>query len=73
MKSVKASEYRGMSPDQLALALQEKIKALFHLRCQAATERLEAPSEVQTTKREIARIRTIQRQRQLAAPKPAKG
>lgn len=70
---MKAAEYRGMSADQLNLALQEVIKNLFHLRCQAATERLEAPSEVRKAKREIARIKTVQRQRQLAAHKPAKG
>jgi large subunit ribosomal protein L29 len=56
-----------MSDEQLALTLKEMVKNLFHLRFQSATERLETPSEIRKAKREIARIKTIQRQRQLAA------
>jgi large subunit ribosomal protein L29 len=62
---MKATEYRGMSDEQLDLPLKEVIKNLFHLRCQSATERLETPSEILKAKREIARIKTIQRGRQL--------
>jgi large subunit ribosomal protein L29 len=68
---MKASEYRGMSDEQLSLSLKEVVKNLFHLRFQSATERLETPSEIRKAKREIARIKTIQRQRQLAAQQPA--
>ena len=66
---MKAAEYRGMSPEQLELTLKEELKNLFHLRFQSATERLETPSEIRKAKREIARIKTIQRQQQLAAAK----
>jgi large subunit ribosomal protein L29 len=68
---MKTDEYRGMSAEQLELTLKEELKNLFHLRFQSATERLETPSEIRKSKREIARIKTIQRQRQLAADKTA--
>jgi large subunit ribosomal protein L29 len=65
--TMKPSEYRGMSDEQLNLALKEEIKNLFHLRFQSATERLETPSEISKARREIARIKTIIRQRELTA------
>ena len=64
---MKAAEYRGMSEEQLTLTLKEVVKNLFHLRFQSATERLETPSEIKKAKRELARILTIQRERQRAA------
>jgi large subunit ribosomal protein L29 len=66
---MKTSEYRGMSDEQLDLSLKEVVKNLFHLRFQSATERLETPSEIRKAKREVARIKTVQRERQLAAAK----
>lgn len=68
-------EYRGMTAEQLELALREETKNLFHLRFQSATERLETPSEIRKAKRVIARIKTIIRERELAATAPvaAKG
>ncbi len=63
----KASEYREMSDEQLALNLKEATSNLFHLRLQAQTERLDAPSELRKNRRLIARIKTVQRQREIAA------
>jgi large subunit ribosomal protein L29 len=68
---MKSSEYREMSDEQLELTLKDTIKHLFHLRFQSATERLETPSEISKAKREVARIKTIQRERQLRAEKKA--
>jgi large subunit ribosomal protein L29 len=68
---MKASEYREMSNEQLDLTLKDAVKNLFHLRFQSATERLETPSEIQKTKRDIARIKTIQRERKMSAEKSA--
>ena len=62
---------REMSEEQLELALREEVKNLFHLRVQSATERLETPSQIQKAKREIARMKTVQRERQLRAAKTA--
>jgi large subunit ribosomal protein L29 len=63
---MKSAEYRGMSDEQLGLTLRDLIKNLFHLRFQSATERLETPSELLKARREVARIKTIQRERELA-------
>ncbi|HLJ98011.1 MAG TPA: 50S ribosomal protein L29 [Gemmataceae bacterium] len=68
---MKPAEYRGMSDEQLELTLKEEVKNLFHLRFQSATERLETPSQIRKSKREIARLKTIRRERQLAAAKVA--
>jgi large subunit ribosomal protein L29 len=61
---MKAVELREMSDEQLGLTLQETTESLFRLRIQAQTERLDAPSELRRNRRLIARIRTIQRERQ---------
>jgi large subunit ribosomal protein L29 len=63
---MKPDEYRQMSDEQLNLAHNEIVKNLFHLRFQSATDRLETPSEILKAKRELARIKTILRQRELA-------
>jgi large subunit ribosomal protein L29 len=66
---MKTAELRGMSEEQLELTRKDVVKNLFHLRFQSATERLETPSEIRKAKRELARILTIQRERQLKAQK----
>jgi large subunit ribosomal protein L29 len=70
---MKPAEYRAMSDEHLELTLKEIIKNLFHLRFQSATERLETPSEIRKARKEVARIKTIQRERQLAAAKASTG
>jgi large subunit ribosomal protein L29 len=62
---MKISEITGMSDEQLALTLKDTEKHLFQLRFQSATDRLETPSEIQKAKKDIARILTIQREREL--------
>ena len=64
---MKAEELRSMSDEQLELTLKETVKNLFHLKVASATDRLETPSEIRKAKKDVARIKTIQRQRQLAA------
>jgi large subunit ribosomal protein L29 len=71
MKGPKMSEYRGMSDEQVQLTLNDFEKNLFHLRFQSATDRLETPSEIRKARREIARIKTLQRERELAKEKAA--
>ena len=61
----KPAEFRAMSDEQLDLTLKDTVKNLFHLRFQSATERLETPSEIRKAKQEVARIKTIQREREL--------
>ena len=62
---MKSDEYRQLTDEQLDLSLKEVVKNLFHLRFQSATERLETPSEIRKAKREVARIQTVRRERQL--------
>lgn len=64
---MKASELREMSDEQLRLTLKETADSFFRLRTQGQTERLDAPSELRKSRRLIARIKTIQQQRALAA------
>jgi large subunit ribosomal protein L29 len=65
MAKTKTDDYRQMSDEQLKLALNDVVKNLFHLRFQSATDRLETPSEMLKAKREVARIKTVIRMREL--------
>jgi len=56
---MKASEFRAMSDEQIQGSLKDLEKNLFHLRFQAATDRLEASSEIRKAKKDIARIKTV--------------
>ncbi len=60
-------ELRDMSDEQLQLTLHETVEHLFRLRMQAQTERLDAPSELRRNRRLVARIMTLQRERELKA------
>ena len=63
--ALKSKDLRGMSDEQLGLTLKDTEKHMFQLRFQSATDRLETPSEIRKARKEIARIRTIQRSREL--------
>lgn len=63
---MKTTDLREMSDDQLTHELRETQQKLFEMRFQAASERLDAPSNLRKLRRTIARIKTIQRQRELA-------
>ena len=64
---MKIGDVRAQSDDQLAGALQQLKREQFNLRFQRATGQLEKPSRVREVRRNIARIMTVQRQRELAA------
>ena len=68
----KPAELREQTDEQLELLLKETQQNLFRLRLQSETERLEAPSEIIKAKREIARIKTILRLREIepSTPRP---
>jgi len=67
----KPEELRGQTDEQLELLLKETQQNLFRLRLQSETERLEAPSEIVKAKREVARIKTILRLREIEREKAA--
>ena len=70
-------ELREMSDEQLELTLKEARSNLFRLRIQSQTERLDAPRELRRNRRLIARVKTIQTEREkkttpaAATPAPA--
>jgi len=63
---MKAAEIRDMSDEQLQLTLNDTCERFFRLRMQSQTERLDAPSELRRHRKLIARIKTVQRARELA-------
>jgi large subunit ribosomal protein L29 len=65
--TMKSEELKKETDEQLRLDLLETEKHLFKLRFQSATDRLETPSEIRKAKKDIARIKTEQRRRELDA------
>ena len=64
-----AADLRTKSDDQLAGDLADLKKEAFNLRFQAATNQLERPARIKEVRRDIARIKTLQAQRNSAAVK----
>jgi large subunit ribosomal protein L29 len=63
------SELRELSDEDLEHRLSERRQELFNLRFQSVTGALENSARLKLTKREIARILTVQNERQAAAQK----
>ncbi|MCO8120245.1 50S ribosomal protein L29 [Stieleria sp. TO1_6] len=61
------SELREMSDEQLVATANEAATALFRLRFQSQSERLNTPSDIRKNRRLIARVKTIQSERIKAA------
>lgn len=64
---MKASELRGMASAELGTKLDESYQELFNLRFQRATGKLSNTARTRQVRTEIARIKTILRERELAA------
>ncbi len=62
---MKASEIRSMSVDQLDKKLVELKRDLFMLRMQLATNHLDNPVKISAVRRDIARVKTVLREKQL--------
>jgi large subunit ribosomal protein L29 len=62
---MKANEIRKMTPEQLNEKLAGLKKDLFYLRMQHATNQLDNPIKIQSVKKDIARVKTILREREL--------
>ena len=62
---MKIKEIREKETKAIELELKDLQKHLFDLRTQAVTEKLENPSQLFKTRRDIARFKTVLRQRQL--------
>jgi large subunit ribosomal protein L29 len=60
---MKASELRVKSADELNKELLDLLKAQFSLRMQLATQQLNNTSQVGKVRRDIARVRTLLREK----------
>ena len=66
---MKSTEIRELTDDELAKKLEEGRAELFNLRFQMATSQLDNTARVRLVKRDIARVQTEMRARQIAAEK----
>ena len=62
-----SNELRDATDEELAVKERELTESLVFLRLRHGTNQLESPAKLTQTRREIARIKTIRRQRELAA------
>ena len=63
---MKAQEIRDLSAEELVVKLGDLKKDLFNLRLQHATNQLDNPVKIADVKRDIARVKTIIRERDLS-------
>ena len=64
---MRAEEIREMSDADIRTRVTEMEEERFRLKFRSATETLEDPLRLRTIRRDIARLKTIQRERELAA------
>jgi len=62
-----AKQLREMTAVELATKLNDLKSELFNLRFQLATGQLENPMKIKGVKKDIARVRTVLRERELSA------
>jgi large subunit ribosomal protein L29 len=70
---MKAEEIRELSDADLRARIAEMEEERFRLKFRSATETLEDPLRLRTIRRDIARLKTIQRERELAASTTSAG
>jgi len=64
---MKINEIRQLSDEELLSELERVRRHMFDVHSQAVTEKLEDPTLITKAKRDIARLLTVARQRELAA------
>ena len=64
MKAKEIKEIRGLSVEKLEAKLQDLKKDLFMLRMQHATNQLDNPMQIALVKKDIARVKTIIREKE---------
>jgi len=68
----KKENYKEMADDELQKRLDELVKGLFNLRFRKVTDVVENPAQFKKDRRNIARIKTVLRERELKAKTKAK-
>ncbi len=70
-------ELSGLTPEELERKEQDLKKELFNLRFQLASGRVENPARVRQVRREVARVKTVARQKVVgggpSVPSPSEG
>ena len=66
MKSNNTAELREKSVDELQTRERDLVEQLFKLRFQRATGRIESPAKMRQVRREIARIKTLLKEKSRA-------
>jgi len=62
---MKPSEIRELSQEQIEVEMRAIERRVFDLRTQAETEKLKVPTELTRARRDIARLKTVLREREL--------
>jgi large subunit ribosomal protein L29 len=62
---VKGSEIREMTDQEISERIEQLEEERFRLRFRSATQQLENPILLRTLRRDIARLKTVQREREL--------
>jgi len=65
MATTNTADLRGLASDELVSKLREAKEELFNLRFQAATGQLESHGRLRAVRKEIARLYTVMREREL--------
>ncbi|MGQ0563294.1 MAG: 50S ribosomal protein L29 [Gemmatimonadota bacterium] len=63
---MKASDVRELSDDEISSKISEAQEELFRLRFRSATQQIENPALIKSLRRDVARMRTILRERETA-------
>ena len=66
---MKASALRELTQEELGQKYDELTEELFNLRFQLATSQMENVGRMRVVRRDIARVKTIQRERDMSRPK----
>jgi large subunit ribosomal protein L29 len=69
---MKIFEVREIPEAELAKRLKDEEENLIHLKFQKATSQLESPVKIRNVRRDIARMKTVLRERELKIAKPKK-
>jgi large subunit ribosomal protein L29 len=62
----KPADVRDMTTDEIREQIAQKQEELFRLRFRGATQQLENPALIKSLRRDVARMRTILREREMA-------
>ena len=69
---MQADDMRGMSDDELGSRVAELERERFNLRFKSGTQPLEDPLRLRAIRKDLARLKTIQRERALGVTGPVK-